>query len=342
MFGLCRKKKKILSGEKKNKHHILILGSGESGKTTIVKQLSYIYGNAYGQEKRKQYTQYINENILDGIKLLGKKVYDQLDPSLQSCCTKLNNKDTYSDVTCEDADMISRLWKSPVIQKSWQQHKRELQLPDGLEHLFGRTHIICQNGYIPTHDDILRVRKRTTGIIEAFFSIGNVELSVIDVGGQRSERRKWVHAFDNVSAILFVVALTSFDQVMWEDDKMNRLTDSLHLFEKIINLDIFIKKNIILFLNKKDLFKTKIKDVKLKPWCPGYHGRENNYTDGIKYLTKEFLNRNRNPDRKIFTHLTNATNPTEIENAFQDVLDLLSKHEPLVPFKNQSKKGVEL
>jgi len=342
MFGLCRKKKrKILSGAKKNKHHILILGSGESGKTTIVKQLSYIYGNAYGQEKRKQYTQYINENLVDGIKALGIKVYDQLDPSLQQCCNKLKHRDAYSDLTCEDADMISRLWKSPLIQNSWLKFKTELQLPDGLEYLFSRTHIVCQSGYIPTHDDILRVRKRTTGIIEAFFHIGDVELSVIDVGGQRSERRKWVHAFDNVSAILFVVALPSFDQVMWEDDKINRLTDSLHLFEKIINLDIFIKKNIVLFLNKKDLFKTKIKHVNLKDWCPDYHGRENNYADGIKYLTKAYLKRNRNQERKIFTHLTNATNPTEIENAFQDVLDLLSKHEPLIPIKNKS-QGVEL
>lgn len=70
---------------------------------------------------------------------------------------------------------------------------------------------------MPSEEDILRLRVRTTGIIEAPFqvSLGGKTLSfkLIDVGGQRSERRKWIHCFEDVSTILFVVAISEYNQV---------------------------------------------------------------------------------------------------------------------------------
>ncbi|CAN0288437.1 unnamed protein product, partial [Ectocarpus sp. 13 AM-2016] len=48
------------------------------------------------------------------------------------------------------------------------------------------------------------------------------KFSVVDVGGQRSERRKWIHCFDDVKAIIFVVALSGYNQVLFEDTGVNR------------------------------------------------------------------------------------------------------------------------
>jgi len=42
--------------------------------------------------------------------------------------------------------------------------------------------------------------------------------SMVDVGGQRSERRKWIHCFENVTSIMFLVALSEYDQVLVESD----------------------------------------------------------------------------------------------------------------------------
>ena len=42
--------------------------------------------------------------------------------------------------------------------------------------------------------------------------------SVFDVGGQRSERRKWIHCFDNVESIIFITAISEYDQVLFEDE----------------------------------------------------------------------------------------------------------------------------
>jgi guanine nucleotide-binding protein G(i) subunit alpha len=40
---------------------------------------------------------------------------------------------------------------------------------------------------------------------------------MFDVGGQRSERKKWIHCFENVTSIIFCVALSEYDQVLLEE-----------------------------------------------------------------------------------------------------------------------------
>lgn len=79
-----------------------------------------------------------------------------------------------------------------------------------------------------------------------------------DVGGQRNERRKWIHCFDSVDAIVFVVSLSEFDQNLYEDETKNRLDEALELFAQIVNSKWFKESSIILFLNKKDLFEKKV------------------------------------------------------------------------------------
>ena len=46
---------------------------------------------------------------------------------------------------------------------------------------------------------------------------------MFDVGGQRSQRKKWIHCFDDVDCVLFVVALSEYDQVLSEDSSVNRM-----------------------------------------------------------------------------------------------------------------------
>ena len=71
--------------------------------------------------------------------------------------------------------------------------------------------------FLPTDQDILRTRLRTTGISETIFELGNLTYKMVDVGGQRSERKKWIHVFDNVQVVLFLVAISGYDHVLVED-----------------------------------------------------------------------------------------------------------------------------
>ena len=71
--------------------------------------------------------------------------------------------------------------------------------------------------FVPTDQDVLRARLRTTGITETSFDLGSLQYRMFDVGGQRSERKKWIHCFENVNALLFLVAISGYDQCLAED-----------------------------------------------------------------------------------------------------------------------------
>jgi hypothetical protein len=73
---------------------------------------------------------------------------------------------------------------------------------------------------MPTDQDILRSRVTTTGITETTFKVGELTYKLFDVGGQRSERKKWIHCFENVTALVFLVNLSEYDQMLYEDESV--------------------------------------------------------------------------------------------------------------------------
>ena len=102
---------------------------------------------------------------------------------------------------------------------------------------------------------------------------------MVDVGGQRSERRKWIHCFENVTSIMFLVALSEYDQILVEENNQNRMEESKALFQHIVEYPYFHQSSVILFLNKKDLLEEKIRTSHLKDYFPQYNGREQEPTD---------------------------------------------------------------
>ena len=54
--------------------------------------------------------------------------------------------------------------------------------------------------------------------------------SMFDVGGQRDERRKWIQVFNDVTAIIFVVACSSYNMVLREDPSQVNNNNNRALF----------------------------------------------------------------------------------------------------------------
>ena len=46
----------------------------------------------------------------------------------------------------------------------------------------------------------------------------------VDVGGQRSESRKWIHCFENVTSIIFLAVLSEYNQKLFESDEVSKIT----------------------------------------------------------------------------------------------------------------------
>ena len=118
---------------------------------------------------------------------------------------------------------------------------------------------------------------------------------------------------------------------MYEDLETNCMVDSLKLFDETINNKLFLDTHIILFLNKKDLFRQKIITVPITA-CPAFDDfdqfkhettferNEHNYDQTTCYIKYKFESLNKNSKRKqIYTHLTCAMDKANIENVFNDV-----------------------
>ena len=202
-----------------------------------------------------------------------------------------------------------------------------------LEHLsyFDSIGRIAQPDYLPNDQDVLRSRVKTTGITETTFIIGELTYRMFDVGGQRSERKKWIHCFENVTTILFLVAISEYDQLLFEDETVNRMQEALTLFDSICNSRWFVKTSIILFLNKIDRFKEKLPVSPMKNYFPDYEGKLNqigdngrehqrsnideggpDYAAACDYILNRFVSLNQHETKQIYTHFTCATDTTQI------------------------------
>lgn len=120
------------------------------------------------------------------------------------------------------ADAIRSLWKDPGVKEAVRR-SREFQLNDSAVYYFNSIDRMSGPGYMPTDQDILRSRVKTTGITETTFKVGELTYKLFDVGGQRSERKKWIHCFENVTALVFLVSLSEYDQMLYEDESVVRL-----------------------------------------------------------------------------------------------------------------------
>jgi guanine nucleotide-binding protein subunit alpha len=154
--------------------------------------------------------------------------------------------------------------------------------------------------------------------------VGQLTYRLFDVGGQRSERKKWIHCFENVTALVFLVALSEYDQTLYEDSTVNRMQESLTLFDSICNSRWFVKTSIILFLNKIDLFAEKLQHSPLGYYFPDYRGAggsgrgqqgaEEEYDAACEYFLHRFVSLNQSAaSKQIYAHYTCATDTQQIK-----------------------------
>ena len=306
---------------------LLLLGAGESGKSTILKQMRIMYGDKMGEKELKTFVSIVRSNCLSSMVLAVNSAPDiaavvEDDVSAD----KIKGLDYTSEYTPEIASAIKNLWADPGIKKVFE-NKAKFQLNDSAEYWFENLDRISAPDYVPSQQDVLRTRVRTSGIVENSYTIDGVPFVMYDVGGQRNERKKWIHCFDAVTAIIFVASISEYNQVLFEDHNTNRFVEALDLFEEIVNSKYFVETSMILFLNKRDLFAKKIAKTPIES-CGGFFSdctAGNNYDNGVEYLKNKFLDRNRNPLKEIYPHVTCATDTNNVAAVFNACKDIILK-----------------
>ncbi len=313
---------KELREEKKRRqreHRVLLLGCGEAGKSTFIKQMRIIHSGGFTTAERLEIKDAIAANIVSAIQTLvqnavgfdndleeAAKVIEALPPRLSPL------------ELLAHAENIERLWASEALQAAYEKRNR-FQLVECAKYFLTRTSTVLKENYLPSDQDIVQTRVQTTGIIEHDFilkpeSSSPKKLILIDVGGQRSERRKWIHCFEDVMLILFLTAISEYDQVLAEDEATNRMRESLMLFRTILDYNWFKETNMIVFLNKMDVLEEKVAKSPVNAHFPDFDGPEGDAKAVIDYFGDRFQEQNPNPeDRQVYVHPTCATDTENIK-----------------------------
>lgn len=400
----------------KSEIKLLLLGAGESGKSTVLKQLKLMHQGGFTHQERLRYTQVIWADAIQSMKILviqARKLGIQLDcddpvknPELFECKRVLlkakaldfidagvaGGSEFLSDYvlkyseryetkrrvqstgeaqafdteqaaqleapldlreisnnleqgTSDDqmfireqqrqlqqrartneevAYAIRALWRRDHGIKQCYARSNEFQLEGSAGYYFDHLDNFARPDYVCTDEDILKGRIKTTGITESEFTIGSWKFRVFDAGGQRSERKKWIHCFEGITAVLFVLAMSEYDQMLFEDERVNRMHESIMLFDTLVNSRWFRDTPFILFLNKMDLFEDKVRRIPIRKYFPDYQGRVGDVEAGISYFENIFLSLNRT-NKPIYVRRTCATDSQTMKFVLSAVTDLITQ-----------------
>jgi len=293
------KKLTVEFSEQSSEVKLLLLGTGESGKSTFVKQMRLLYQGGFTKDEALAF----KEIILNGV-ILAMQTILSASQNLNVTIVGLEAQSVVNfNVTAQDREALRKwilvLWTDPGVQECYTR-SNEYQLTDSASYYFENIERLTSADYVPTDQDILRSRVRTSQVVEVKFQYSDLNFRMFDVGGQRNERKKWLHCFQDVTAVLFVVAISEYDLKLLEDSRQNRMIESLWLFNNIYESKWFDRTNMILFLNKTDLFKHKLCTLgaPLTACFPNYTGGAN-YDLGSKYVRDQFMLGKLRPDQVI-------------------------------------------
>ncbi|KAJ7275897.1 guanine nucleotide binding protein, alpha subunit [Mycena rebaudengoi] len=315
----------------KNERKILLIGSGESGKSTIVKQMKIIHQQGFNNDELLAFRPIIHKNAVDSaqavvLALRACELEGLLAESHRHLPEAILGAKPEEILSREMADAIEVLWRDPAIARVLDEHQSEFYLMDSAAYFIDAIQRLAQLDYTPTQEDVLRARAQTTSITETRFNMRGLSIYMFDAGCQRSERRKWIHCFESVTSIIFCTALSEYDQVLLEEKGQNRMQESILLFESVINSRWFLRTStsIIMFLNKIDVFRGKLTKVPLERYFPDYTGGPD-FRKAAKYILWRFMQENR-ARLGVYPHLTQATDTANIRLVFTAVKETVQQN----------------
>ena len=329
---------------------LLLLGAGESGKSTFVKQMRIIHDKPFTEDERIEFRRVIHIGVIRGIQVLllaRKNLGIPFQSDLESEAEMLLMFDSYHSISPENMGDLGQLckmmWNDFGLKETFRR-RAEFQVMDSIEYFLNDVDRIGRRDYVPTDQDILFARRTTKQVTEYRVPINGVNFVFFDVGGQRTQREKWFELFsEDLSSVLFMVSASEFDQKLREDWNENRLKEAVIIFRTIVNNIYFRKTPFILFLNKMDLLKEKVETcgADISKYFEDFNdhslvsvkGRKftqnsGSFEDVKTFILSMFL---RNVNEKVsakgsfkkgvYHHFTIATDTHNIKFVFQSVRD---------------------
>eukprot|EP00475_Leptophrys_vorax_P038065 TRINITY_DN6643_c0_g1_i1.p1 TRINITY_DN6643_c0_g1~~TRINITY_DN6643_c0_g1_i1.p1 ORF type:complete len:271 (-),score=79.59 TRINITY_DN6643_c0_g1_i1:120-932(-) len=237
------------SGYKK-KGKVILLGTSDSGKSTLFKQAIRYIGRGFSEEERWEYQQVVFQSQVNQIKR--------------------------------------------SLQIAYQE-----DLPVDVDNIIGQVRKLADENYMPTEDEILRCEcMRTTGILSESVAFGDCIVELYDVGGQRNQRKKWIHLFDSLHLIIFCVDISAYNQKLFEDGETNRMAESIETFKAVVETGYIRHVPILVLLTKAEVFEEKFSADEMVTNFPNFSG--STAADGFRFFEQIFKDIANSADANFF------------------------------------------
>ncbi|KAH8833997.1 heterotrimeric G protein alpha subunit B [Flagelloscypha sp. PMI_526] len=296
----------------KNILHFLVLGTPGSGKSSILRNFGTPRQNIveYTMAERDSYRENIFSYLVKAMLVILEEV-DALDLMLRaaneefaSVILDLDPKGTFSgaDMPLHISRAFANVYSDPAVKTVLSRSKKLDRISQGLYFLeeFER---IASPHYLPSDLDIQHCCE-LTGITNCQFGVGELTYVVWDVNGQRGQRRKWVNCFEKITAIFFIVSMSSYDELD-PGGTQTGIEQSLSLLDDVSNCTWFQDTAVLLIFNKIDLFAEKLPHNPLSEYYPDFTGGSN-FDEACDFVVNRFVSLNKNPDREFYTCFTHA------------------------------------
>eukprot|EP01127_Copromyxa_protea_P010595 TRINITY_DN2587_c0_g1_i1.p1 TRINITY_DN2587_c0_g1~~TRINITY_DN2587_c0_g1_i1.p1 ORF type:complete len:348 (-),score=43.34 TRINITY_DN2587_c0_g1_i1:91-1134(-) len=309
-----KKQRRGMIKEKK----LLLLGSGDAGKSTFCKQMKIIHQPGGLSDEYPRYKSILRHNCLSSTVSLFR-LCEAMDVKIPY--DLLSFKEEFfeaTELTAELATISEQIWAQEVIKEAFKNRTKasHIQILSASPYYLENASRFAEPDFLPNDKDVTLAKLRTTGIIETHFEVAGISFVIIDVGGQRNEQRKWIHCFEGVSAVIYLIALDEFDMTLEEDNTTNRFEASLKLFSAVTGSQWFSSNLCLLFLNKRDLFEEKIKLFPLNNYFPDVpKGAE--VEECMDYMKKRYEEAFRGTALQVFT--TCAVDTGNCKRVFESI-----------------------
>ena len=354
------------------KYKLLLLGVEDSGKSALLRQIRLLHGDCYDQSELLAIKPQLIQNVIEAMQTIAihtNTLSDEETETIRRRIISTNINDNPLQLfTQELYEDFVKLLSDPQIQRTMKyKNDGRFEIIDTAEYLLENMHKYCIPDYIPTFTDMIHSRKTTTNINKVRFAFqdnaGSIEevYEIFEMDPQKTAYRKWMHFFDNTTAIIFVASLSGYNQyklgrsecmlisgyirisnefeffppelsgLIEQYCSANEMQKSIQLFGDIINLNVFKETHIILFLNKSDVFDQKIGKYPVRDHFEDFDGEEAT-DDAIQFFKRKFRNQRRNSQNYlggIHFHITCATDTSCIKKMFESCRTIIIKDELL-------------
>ncbi|CAB3397230.1 unnamed protein product [Caenorhabditis bovis] len=306
---------------------LLLLGSAESGKTTLLEQVRLLYKQHFTESEIFHRRMFIYNNLFKAIRSLVIAMNDhgyQYDDPVNAGRAQVLLEETdnhYGLFNADLAEKIKSVWRDASVQKLYAR-RSAFNLNDSAAYFLSNLDVINRPEYVPSEKDLIMSYVPTVGVQNVIFTANNQTFQLFDIGGQRIDRRKWAIHYDGIDAIFFCIAISEYDQLMNEDMMTNRLDDALLLLEKISKEPLFEKTMIYVFMNEVDVFREKISEIPLENFQLDFKG--GNAADALEFMEELVVKSLANRDPSLYKIYQSVAIDTKLmkdilESVFKDI-----------------------